>query len=275
MDVPDAKTAFNLLEQSDTKIQLFYIPQIFMTECIDLVPVPKTMKLHQIINNVDMENTIFYRDLSCFCENGLPRRGFCDCLDLKPAVLTKQTPVKKQNTTKPINTITKLSDVKNTAENKAYFDLSQYSNFNLKEIDPKTNLDLKHTTFQTISQYEATAFIEKGVGKKIKILQTENKIDGRNSQEANKIYLELEKESQERKGKNSTQQGKDNFKRADSEIENKSCKRRKIDENDRDSEDPERKKPLKKYSKKNTEQKESKAEPRGEKYVDRFAKIWQ
>lgn len=187
-DVPDVKTAFNLLQQSDTKIQLFYIPEdAIMTECIDLVPVPKTMKLHQIINNVNMENAIFYRDLSCFCEKGLPKRGFCDCLNLKPAILTKEKPKKKQNATKPINTI-KLSDVKNTAENKAYCDLSQYRHFNIKEIDQKIHLDLNHTTRQTVSRHEATASTSKakGVGKKIRVLQTENKKNKRDSQVANK-----------------------------------------------------------------------------------------
>ncbi|CAH2096198.1 unnamed protein product [Euphydryas editha] len=138
-DIPDAKTAYELLQASETEIQLFYIPDdAVLNESVNLVPVPNTMKIHQIIINVDSANSIFYRYLSCFCQKSRP--GFCNCLNVKSADLLKPIVVKNEKSITPKKKITVLSDIRHTEENKSYFDLTQYSPFNLKEVDPKRDI---------------------------------------------------------------------------------------------------------------------------------------
>lgn len=109
-----------------------------LNESVELIPVPNTMKIHQIVNNVDSANSIFYRYLSCFCEKSRP--GFCDCLNLKSADLLKRTENLDKESIPSKTSITVLADIKDTLENKSYFDLSQYGPFNLKQIDLKTHV---------------------------------------------------------------------------------------------------------------------------------------
>lgn len=94
------------------------------------MPVPNTMKIHQIINNPDSENTILYRNLCCFYQKSRP--GFCNCFDVKPTNLLKQIAVKK---VAPEKKVTVLSDVRNTEENRQFFDLNKYTPFNMNEVE--------------------------------------------------------------------------------------------------------------------------------------------
>ncbi|CAG5005592.1 unnamed protein product [Parnassius apollo] len=112
-----------------------------LNESVELVPVPNTMKIHQIINNVDSANSISYRCLSCFCEKSRP--GFCDCLNLKSADLLKQTEMLNEKSIPSKTSITVLADIKNTQENRSYFNLRQYGPFNLKQINLKTDIASK------------------------------------------------------------------------------------------------------------------------------------
>ncbi|CAH2087708.1 unnamed protein product [Euphydryas editha] len=99
-DIPDAKTAYELLQASETEIQLFYIPDdAVLNESVNLVPVPNTMKIHQIIINVDSANSIFDRYLSCFCQKSRP--GFCNGLNVKSADLLKPIVVKNEKSITP------------------------------------------------------------------------------------------------------------------------------------------------------------------------------
>lgn len=88
IDITDANTAFKHLQESETKIKLFYNSHdSILNDSPDLLPVPNAMKIHQIINKPDLENTISYRNLSCFCKKSRP--GFCDCFKVKHANLLK------------------------------------------------------------------------------------------------------------------------------------------------------------------------------------------
>lgn len=141
-DIPDAKTAFDLLlNETDTSIKLFYIPNDGIQKTtVELIPVPNTMKLHQI-RNTDLPHTIMYRSLSCFCPGDRP--GFCHCLDLKQCNLIKKIDLSanKENETgqrkvellkAPVKI---LSDIKLSAENQKYFDLTKYGPFTVTNID--------------------------------------------------------------------------------------------------------------------------------------------
>lgn len=141
-NIPDAQTAFEFLQTSETKIQLFFIPDDdILSDSVELLPVPNTMKIHQIINNVGSANCIFYRYLSCFCQKSKNERpGFCNCLNLKPADLFKPLKIIGKKSVASRTPVTILTDIKNTEENHAYFDLSSYGPFNLKQIDIKTKI---------------------------------------------------------------------------------------------------------------------------------------
>lgn len=67
--------------------------------CIDLIPLPGTMALHQVIKT-DLVNIFLYRSLSCFCGNKSDKRGFCDCFDIKQATLFKNITTAKPNSKK-------------------------------------------------------------------------------------------------------------------------------------------------------------------------------
>lgn len=130
-DITDASTAFKLLQESETKIKLFYIPyDSILKDSPDLVPVPNTMKIHQIINNPDSENSILYRNLSCFCQKTRP--GFCNCFNVKPTNLLKKTAVNK---VVPEKKVTVLTDIRNTEANMKFFDLTKCTLFNMKRVE--------------------------------------------------------------------------------------------------------------------------------------------
>lgn len=136
-DVKDAKSAYELLVSHDSSIKLFYIPEedILPKESLNLAPVPQTMKLHQIVNNIDTDESVSVRYLSCFCQkNEIP--GFCDCFNLQSVTLLKN---------KAPDKVTILSDIKNTPENMSYFDLEKYGPFDMNHVDPKAKVTLKKT----------------------------------------------------------------------------------------------------------------------------------
>lgn len=94
-DITDAESAYRILNETETKIRLFYVPEILENVNIQLYPVPGTMALHQLRNS-QSENKIIYRTLSCFC-NKVLNPGYCHCLDIKEHNLTiiqKQTILK-------------------------------------------------------------------------------------------------------------------------------------------------------------------------------------
>lgn len=80
-DITDAESAYRLLKETETKIRLFYVPEIHENVNTQLCPVPGTMGIHQLRNS-DSENNIYYRTLSCFCDKAsIP--GYCQCFDIK------------------------------------------------------------------------------------------------------------------------------------------------------------------------------------------------
>lgn len=85
-DITDAESAYRLLNETESKIRLFYVPEILENVNIQLHPVPGTMALHQLRNS-QSENKIIYRTLSCFC-NKVLNPGYCHCLDIKEHNLT-------------------------------------------------------------------------------------------------------------------------------------------------------------------------------------------
>lgn len=140
-DITDAESAFEMLNKSGIKIKLFYIPEdTIQIQTMELTPVPGTMALHQVINT-NSENTILYRSLSCFCPQAETKPGFCNCLDLQEATLIKEATITKPvmaKSKKP--TIKILVDIKNTLENKAFFDLQKFGPFSLTTVKPDTKL---------------------------------------------------------------------------------------------------------------------------------------
>ncbi|CAG5026111.1 unnamed protein product [Parnassius apollo] len=110
MDVSDTSTAYSLLKENTTvqKIQhLFCVDESDIIEIKSknqtafesLVPVPKTMKIHQIqVETENHSNEINYRVLSCFC-NGSSMRGFCESFNIKRHCLLKSRPRKRTRLT--------------------------------------------------------------------------------------------------------------------------------------------------------------------------------
>lgn len=89
-DIRDAEHAHQHLEKSMQSVKCFLIADndiINMKHLIpdNIRPVPETMKLHQIMSGG--QNTIFYRQLSCFCGD---RRGLCNCHSSKTHILLDQ-----------------------------------------------------------------------------------------------------------------------------------------------------------------------------------------
>ncbi|CAG5052596.1 unnamed protein product [Parnassius apollo] len=106
MDVSDTSTAYSLLKENTT-VNLFCVKESDIIEIKSknqtafesLVPVPKTMKIHQIqVETENHSNEINYRVLSCFC-NGSSMRGFCDCFNIKRHCLLKSRPRKRTRLT--------------------------------------------------------------------------------------------------------------------------------------------------------------------------------
>lgn len=80
IDVPDAKTAFDVLIKTETVIEIFYIPADAINPLEEaiatkLIPLKYTMKIHQVVA-VEMF-LVKHRELSCFCQDGK-----CDCYSL-------------------------------------------------------------------------------------------------------------------------------------------------------------------------------------------------
>ncbi|KAJ8720692.1 hypothetical protein PYW08_006157 [Mythimna loreyi] len=75
IDIPNAETAFNILNMSDTEIKIFFIPMDNIKPLdISILPIPGTMKIHQLMTNSVLK--VKYRNLSCF-RNDL--NGMCEC----------------------------------------------------------------------------------------------------------------------------------------------------------------------------------------------------
>lgn len=104
-DIPNAETAFDILESGDTTVKLFYIPSINIKPILTkLSALPQTMKIHQLITTEKLK--LKHRDLSCFC--GDPR-GSCEC---HSPVSHSFLPVTSTNEKQP-NTQKKIKKEKN------------------------------------------------------------------------------------------------------------------------------------------------------------------
>lgn len=91
-DIPSAETAYTLLTSQETEVKIFYIPieditKIQNTILDDLIPLPGTVKVHQVIVH-NCDESILYRDVSCFCD--FNNRGLCKCYYLKKHQLIRR-----------------------------------------------------------------------------------------------------------------------------------------------------------------------------------------
>lgn len=60
---------------SDTEIKIFFIPMDNIKPLdINILPIPGTMKIHQLMTNSVLK--VKYRNLSCFCND---LNGMCEC----------------------------------------------------------------------------------------------------------------------------------------------------------------------------------------------------
>ncbi|KAL4702093.1 hypothetical protein ACJJTC_002405 [Scirpophaga incertulas] len=93
------EAAYALLESEETEVKIFYISDKDITSIQntipdDLKPLPGTIHIHQIITQ-NCDGSIFYRDVSCYCES--INRGLCKCFDLKEhQLIRKGKPVAKK-----------------------------------------------------------------------------------------------------------------------------------------------------------------------------------
>ncbi|CAG4984115.1 unnamed protein product [Parnassius apollo] len=132
-----------------------------LNESVELLPVPNTMKIHQIINNVDLANSIFYRCLSCLFKLRLSQFEICGEMLNEKSIPSKTS-------------ITVLADIKNTQENRSYFNLRQYGPFNLKQINLKTDIASKslkensHDRMKKCSKKRKIKEIHLKINKKLK-----------------------------------------------------------------------------------------------------------
>ncbi|CAH0401921.1 unnamed protein product [Chilo suppressalis] len=86
------KALYKKYRLAETDIAKYSIPDT-------LTPVPHTMALHQIANT-EAANVIKYRCLSCFCDDMLSFKGYCECLDVKTHLLVQNKDVEKENENK-------------------------------------------------------------------------------------------------------------------------------------------------------------------------------
>ncbi|CAG9790444.1 unnamed protein product [Diatraea saccharalis] len=102
IDVLNTSVAYSVLKE-DTNVNLYCIKKSDISEIKSrnqtafesLVPIPDTMKIHQIqAESENCSNEVRYRVLSCFC-NSSSLRGFCDCFDTKKHFLIKPRPKKR------------------------------------------------------------------------------------------------------------------------------------------------------------------------------------
>ncbi|CAH0719504.1 unnamed protein product, partial [Brenthis ino] len=82
-DIPDAQTAFNVLQETATSIKTFFIrPESIQTLNTNiaskLTAIRNTLKIHQIVSHAKF--ILKYRILSCFCQN---LKGKCECFEPK------------------------------------------------------------------------------------------------------------------------------------------------------------------------------------------------
>lgn len=64
-DIPSVETAYELLKSQETSVKIFYVPEEDITAIQNtipenLVPLPGTIQVHQIITNKNV-GSIFYR----------------------------------------------------------------------------------------------------------------------------------------------------------------------------------------------------------------------
>lgn len=81
-DIPNANTAFKMLKESEKMTKMFFISAEeikVMQQKVrdDLIALPGTMRVHQIITTAKL-GSVLYRDLSCFCG---PEKGCCVCYE--------------------------------------------------------------------------------------------------------------------------------------------------------------------------------------------------
>ncbi|KAL0821918.1 hypothetical protein ABMA28_005315 [Loxostege sticticalis] len=102
IDVLNTSVAYAVLKE-DTNVNLFCVNESDISEIKNrnqtafeaLVPIPDTMKIHQIqADSENCSNEVKYRVLSCFC-NSSSLRGFCDCYDTRKHILIKPRPKKQ------------------------------------------------------------------------------------------------------------------------------------------------------------------------------------
>lgn len=102
IDVLNTSVAYSV-HKEDTNVNLFCVNESDISKIKSrnqtaleaLVPIPDTMKIHQI--QAESENCSYevkYRVLSCFC-NSSSLRGFCDCFDTRKHFLIKPRPKKR------------------------------------------------------------------------------------------------------------------------------------------------------------------------------------
>lgn len=82
-DIPNAKTFYEKLLESDLRVTLYYIEKESFSNVSDIIPnnisgVKNTMKFHQIVS-FDGDQGIFIRSLSCFCK----WPGICNCFEFE------------------------------------------------------------------------------------------------------------------------------------------------------------------------------------------------
>ncbi|XP_062319382.1 uncharacterized protein LOC134022109 [Osmerus eperlanus] len=69
-DIPDAAELFAVLQETNTKIKLFFVSEEAVDKAVsempnDVPPVPSTMRIHQVVSQAHGE--LIYRDVSCLC----------------------------------------------------------------------------------------------------------------------------------------------------------------------------------------------------------------
>lgn len=88
-DITHAKTAYNILTKTTSKIVFIYIEKVDIdnvfksVDLTGLLPVPNTMTVHQVLSTNEA-NVIQFRKLSCFCNDT------CTCFGLQNHDLTKK-----------------------------------------------------------------------------------------------------------------------------------------------------------------------------------------
>lgn len=101
-DITNAEEAYSYL-LANVNVEIQYVSETDIQQLnemipIDVIPVKGTMKLHQIIYNQLNKHQIYYRTLSCICEEGEP----CVCgEDMKHHDLVQLQQTNEQKNIRP------------------------------------------------------------------------------------------------------------------------------------------------------------------------------